>query len=149
MLNIILKKVNWGIKFKEDSLLIFNSRIETIKEKKYWTTLFDKNRCIVPMTGFYEWKKEGTRKVPYKIFLPDKPIFFVPALYTVDKQKIIYASLITTTPNKFIQSIHHRMPVIFDIKEALAFLSSGVEENLSHCLPYDDNKEMEAVKANI
>lgn len=128
--NYILKKIKWGIKFKEDSPLIFNSRIETIKGKKYWQSLFNKNKCIVPMSGFYEWKKEGTRKVPYKIFLPDKPIFFVPALYMMDKEKNIFASLVTTEPNKFIKPIHHRMPVIFDIKEAVSFMNNDIEKNL-------------------
>lgn len=57
--------MNWGIRFSIDSPLIFNSRIETIKEKRYWTNPFDRNRCVVPMTAFYEWKKEGARKQLY------------------------------------------------------------------------------------
>ena len=91
----------WGIKFEEESPLIFNSRIETIKEKKYWYNLFNKNRCLVPMTAFYEWKKEGVRKVPYRIFLPEEKLFFVPALY-LKKEEEFFTSLITTVPNLFI-----------------------------------------------
>jgi putative SOS response-associated peptidase YedK len=142
--NFTLSLMNWGIKFKEDSPLIFNSRIETIKEKKYWSSLFDRNRCIVPMSGFYEWKKEGTRKIPYRISLPDKEIFFVPALYYEDKQKNIYTSLITTTPNEFIKPIHHRMPVIFDLKTAIEFLQNDAKSNLDFCLPYISSCEMKA-----
>ncbi|MDQ7815855.1 MAG: SOS response-associated peptidase [Melioribacteraceae bacterium] len=142
--NFTLSHMNWGIKFKEDSPLIFNSRIETIKEKKYWSSLFDRDRCIVPMSGFYEWKKEGTRKIPYRISLPDKEIFFVPALYYEDKQKNIYTSLITTTPNEFIKPIHHRMPVIFDLKTAIEFLQNDAKSNLDFCLPYNSSFEMKA-----
>ena len=134
-----LAKVNWGIKFSEDSPLIFNSRIETIKEKKYWNTLFAKNKCIVPMTAFYEWKTEGKRKIKYRIFLPDEEIFFVPAIYHKDKKKI-FASLITTVPNKFIKEIHHRMPVIFDLENAISFLKDEVEDNLERCIPYSERK---------
>ena len=141
-----LSMVNWGIKFGTDSPLIFNSRIETIREKKFWFSLFDKNRCIVPMTGFYEWKKEGTRKVPHKISLPDKEIFYVPALYNLDKERNINTSLITTTPNKFIKQIHHRMPVIFDLKTAVEFLQNDAAKNLDLCIPYDDANKMEAEK---
>ena len=61
--NYFLTKVDWGIKFSKDSPLIFNSRIETIKEKEFWNYLFDRNRCIIPMTGFYEWKVQGTDKI--------------------------------------------------------------------------------------
>lgn len=142
--NFTLSLFNWGIKFKDDSPLIFNSRIETIKEKKYWFTLFDRNRCIVPMSGFYEWKKEGTKKIPYRISLPDREIFFVPALYYEDKQKNIFTSLITTTPNNFIKPIHHRMPIIFDLKTALDFLKNDAKSNLDFCLPYNDSFKMES-----
>lgn len=138
-----LAKVNWGIKFSEDTPLIFNSRIETIKEKKYWNTLFSKNKCIVPMTAFYEWKAEGKRKTKYRIFLPDQEIFFVPAIYHHDKEKNIFASLITTVPNKFIKQIHHRMPVIFDFTNAVSYLKDGVDKNFERCVPYNDKKKME------
>ncbi|RJP65236.1 MAG: hypothetical protein C4539_13525 [Ignavibacteriales bacterium] len=138
-----LTKVNWGIKFKEDSPLIFNSRIETIKEKSYWNTLLSKNKCIVPMTGFYEWKTENKKKVKYRIFLPDNDIFFVPAIYHRDKEDMIFASLITTTPNKFIEKIHHRMPVILDFANAISFLNDDNEINLKRLIPFDDRNKME------
>lgn len=140
-----LFRSNWGIKFSADSPLIFNSRIETIKEKKYWNTLFDKNRLLVPMSAFYEWKKEGTRKIPYRIFLPGVESFFVPALYHIDKDKNIFTSLITTTPNDFIKPIHHRMPVILKIKDAINYLIDDPEVNLLKCVPYAGKMELEQV----
>ncbi len=141
--NYKLSLTNWGIKFSEKSPLIFNSRIETIKEKKFWTMLFDKNRLLVPMSAFYEWKKEGARKIPYRIFLPDEEIFFVPALFSIYKDKKIYTSLITTTPNKFIKPIHHRMPVILKIKYGLNYLLDDLETNLSRCIPYSGKMDLE------
>lgn len=142
---------NWGIKFSSDSPLIFNSRIETIKEKKFWWSLFDKNRTIIPMTGFYEWKKESGRKIPYKIFLPGNKTFFVPAIYFNKKETSEpFASLITTTPNKFIKKIHHRMPVIFDeLNDALKFLNQDAKEIVEMCKPFDGEKEMELERASI
>ena len=140
--NYILTKVNWGIKFSKDSPLIFNSRIETIKEKEFWNYLFDHNRCIVPMTGFYEWKVQGTEKIKYKVYLPGQGLFFVPAVYELDKEKNICASLITTVPNKFISQIHHRMPVIFDFQQAVKFMTDDVQNNLQNCQPYDNKKVM-------
>lgn len=136
-----LVEMNWGIKFRDDTPLIFNSRLETIKEKPYWSGLFDKNRCIVPMTAFYEWKSEEGRKVPYRIYLTDEKYFFVPAVY-VQKNNEYYASLITTTPNSFIKKIHHRMPVILRKDEAAEFLSNSLSENFDICLPYKDADSM-------
>jgi putative SOS response-associated peptidase YedK len=138
-----LSLTNWGIKFSADSPLIFNSRIETIKEKPYWGKLFDKSRSLVPMSAFYEWKKEGTKKIPYRIFLPDAEIFFVPAIFHTDKDKNVFTSLITTTPNDFIKPIHHRMPVIFKIKEGIKFLTGDAESGLLKCVPYEGEMELE------
>ena len=142
--------MKWGIKFSEDSPLIFNSRIETIKSKKFWFNLFNKNRCLIPMTAFYEWKKEGSRKVPYRIFLKNEDMFFVPGLYIKPKESDeIQTSLITTTPNKFIKPIHHRMPVVFKFTEALNYLTEDAEQNLSKCIPFKENDLMNMQKAAI
>jgi putative SOS response-associated peptidase YedK len=76
--------------------------------------------------------------------LPEKDIFFVPAIYHKDKEKNIFASLITTSPNKFISEIHNRMPVILDFQNAISFLNDPSEENIKRCVPYNDENEMEA-----
>ena len=141
--DFFLSKTNWGIKFSPDSPLIFNSRIETIREKKFWQNLFDNNRLLVPMTGFYEWKKENNKKIPYRIYLPDEKIFFVPALFHVDKDQNIQTSLITTKPNEFIRKIHHRMPVILRITEGIQYLVGDKESNLNKCIPYTGEMLME------
>ncbi|MGE5497695.1 MAG: SOS response-associated peptidase family protein, partial [Syntrophothermus sp.] len=107
---------------------------------------FDTSRCIVPMSAFYEWKKEGSQKVPYRIFLKNEKFFFVPALY-VEKEREFYASLITTTPNRFIEKIHHRMPVILKINEALEYLKNDSEINLARCIPFASDEEMEMERA--
>ena len=141
--NYILNRTKWGIKFSDESPLIFNSRIETIKEKKYWMSLFSRNRSLVPMSAFYEWKKEDTKKIPYRIFLPDEKLFFVPALNFIDKDKNIFTSLITTTPNKFMQPIHHRMPVILKIKDGINYLINDPETNLTRCITYSGKMDLE------
>ena len=99
------------------------------------------------MSAFFEWKKEPTRKIPYRIFLPDEEIFFVPALNFIDKDKNVFTSLITTTPNKFIKPIHHRMPVILRIKEGINFLIDDPETNLTLCIPF--NGKMDCEPASI
>lgn len=146
--SIILEISNWGIKFKSDSPLIFNSRIETISEKPYWKKLFDKNRCLVPMTGFYEWKKSGKKKIPYRIFLPEEELFFVPALSTnINNQKFI--SLVTTEPNSFMKEIHHRMPVIIQKDQIKNFFENDVLTNIELCKPLADSAHMDLEPAEI
>lgn len=143
-----MQEMIWGIKFRQDSPLIFNSRIETIKEKPYWTNLFTTNKCVVPMTAFYEWKTEGKSKVPYRIFLEDERIFFVPAIY-LKNGNVCFASLITTTPNAFIKNIHHRMPVILKKDQALGFLNGSPEDNFSLCVPFQESDKMRMESVRI
>lgn len=140
----LLSSFQWGIKFSQSSPLIFNSRMETIIEKKFWRDSFNRNRCLIPMSAFYEWKKEGGKKVPYRIFLKTEDLFFVPALYYSNS-----ASLITTTPNEFIKPIHHRMPVIFTYKNAVSFLTNTADQNLKLCIPFPNPGMMEMEKVDL
>ena len=118
--------------------------METIMEKKFWQNTFNRNRCLIPMSAFYEWKKEGGKKVPYRIFLKTEGLFFVPALYYNNS-----ASLITTTPNNFIKPIHHRMPVIFTYKNAISFLTNTADQNLKLCIPFPNPEIMEMERVNL
>ena len=140
----LLSSYYWGIRFSKSSPLIFNSRMETIIEKKFWQNTFNRNRCLIPMSAFYEWKKEGGKKVPYRIFLKTEDLFFVPALYYNNS-----ASLITTTPNNFIKPIHHRMPVIFTYKNAISFLTNTADQNLKLCIPFPNPEIMEMERVNL
>ncbi|HZW39808.1 MAG TPA: SOS response-associated peptidase family protein [Ignavibacteriaceae bacterium] len=144
----LFKPMGWGIKFNTDSPLLFNSRIETIKSKDFWLNLYNTNRCIVPMTGFYEWKKEEDKKVPYRIFLEDYDYFFVPALYS-SKNGLPFASLITTTTNNFMKTLHHRMPVILLPDKGMNYLTNTLEENLINCIPLDDSIKMRATIVDL
>ena len=145
----LLSSFQWGIKFSQSSPLIFNSRMETIIEKKFWKDSFNRNRCLIPMTAFHEWKKEGGKKVAYRIFLKTEDLFFIPALYYINNENTYSASLITTTPNDFIKPIHHRMPVIFTYGNAVSFLTNTVEQNLKLCIPFPNPEIMEMEKVNL
>ena len=49
---------------------MFNARAESLTEKPAFKRLVGSRRCIIPADGFYEWRKEGKRKVPMWVFLP-------------------------------------------------------------------------------
>ena len=144
----ILKNFSWGIKFPgEKSPLIFNSRIETISDKPYWRKLFNKNRCLIPATAFYEWTTIEKTKIPQKISFESMPLFFIAGIYvTIDDG--IFASMITTTPNSSIAKIHNRMPVILNKEEGINFLSANAADALSLCHPLNDNLKTDITLAN-
>lgn len=132
--NFIISNSSWGIKFNSsDKLpLIFNSRIETINSKAYWKKLFINFRCLVPATGFLEWKTEGSKKIPQKISLINDDIFFFAGIFVGNPDgKLV--SIITTEPNDFMKNIHRRMPVIFQTKDAIDYLKNEFDTAYELC----------------
>jgi putative SOS response-associated peptidase YedK len=138
-----IKNYFWGIQFDKvkKSPLIFNSRIETIKDKKYWMQLFYENRCLLPATAFFEWKEINKTKIPHRIFLPDEDFFFIPSIF-LKMEDYYYVSMITTQPNTFMKNIHKRMPVIFKKKEGFEFLMKEPKKAFDMCFPLSDNVKM-------
>lgn len=133
-----LMRMKWGIRFDPEnkSPLIFNSRDDTVKEKEFWQKLFDQNRLLIPMFGFYEWVDKGLKKkVKTKITLVNKEIFLVPGLYRQNNEGVNEFTLITTSPNKFMTEIHNRMPVIFDDQNSFNYFTDSSEENYEKLKP--------------
>lgn len=145
-----LKNYFWGIQFDKTkkSPLIFNSRIETIREKKYWTQLFYRSRCLLPATAFYEWKEFNKKKIPHRIFLPDEDFFFIPSIF-LKMEDYYYISMITTEPNTFMKKIHNRMPVILNKKEGINFLMTEPKNALEMCKSLSDNIKIECEIMNF
>ena len=93
-----------------------NARAETLTELPSFKSLVTRCRCIIPADGFYEWRKEGKRKVPMWVHLKTKEPFGLAGLWDVwrkpDGKKMESFTIITTEPNELIEPIHNRMPMI-------------------------------------
>jgi putative SOS response-associated peptidase YedK len=93
-----------------------NARAERLRENPVFRHLVRNRRCLVPASGFYEWKTEGKRKVPFYFHLPESPLFAFAGLYdtwkTPDGSSLATYTIITCRPNPLIAGIHDRMPVI-------------------------------------
>ena len=95
---------------------LINARSETIDEKPSFKHSFQKRRCLIVASGFYEWQKRGSNKSPYFIHFKDKKSFCFAGIYdnwkSPDGDKITSCSIITTKASDNLKNIHHRMPVI-------------------------------------
>lgn len=141
-----LTKMKWGIRFNPEmkSPLIFNSRDDTIKDKPFWWEIFDKNRILIPMFGFFEWQDVGRKKkLKTKITVQGKEIFLVPGLYRVTEEGINEFTLITTSPNEFMSRIHSRMPVILDDENVFYYFTDSAEDNHKKLKPTKSAMAME------
>jgi putative SOS response-associated peptidase YedK len=105
---------SWVKDPKEFKGNLFNARAETLNDKPSFKKPFKNQRCIVPALGFYEWKKEGSTKTPHFIHREDGNLLALAGLYDNWNDELFSYTIITTTPNQVMESIHDRMPVILE-----------------------------------
>ena len=104
-----------------DQYSMINAKAEEITEKRSFKGAYEKRRCIVPMSGFFEWQKSGTgrNKKPYCIRPKDDPIMSLAGIWEHWKSQdgtheVHSYAIITTDANERMKEIHSRMPVILD-----------------------------------
>ncbi len=98
---------------------LINARSETASGRAAFRQAFRKRRCIIPASGFYEWRREDKRKQPFYIRPVDRsPIAFA-GLWEEwrdpdrpDAPLLESFTILTTEPNVLVRDIHNRMPVI-------------------------------------
>jgi putative SOS response-associated peptidase YedK len=119
--------LKWGLIpswSKDDSFAakLINARAETLAEKASFRDAYKKRRCLIPATGFYEWKKTADGKQPHYFFMKEKEAFGFGGLWEewLDKESgelVETCTIITTEANEILQPIHERMPVIIGQKD--------------------------------
>ncbi|WP_405117841.1 SOS response-associated peptidase [Paenibacillus sp. FSL H8-0317] len=132
-----LGSLRWGLVpvwAKDDKIgnKMINARSETLAEKPAFKRLVGSKRCIVPCSGFFEWRKEGTAKTPMRILMKDNSIFSLAGLYDTwtdpDGNKLSTCTIITTEPNSLMEDIHNRMPVILRPEDEAEWLGRDNED---------------------
>ncbi len=122
---------SWAKDMKIGASLI-NARGETVAEKPAFRTAFRRRRCLIPADGFYEWKRDGSQKTPYLMTLQDESLFAFAGLWDRWKSPsggtIESCSVITTTPNELMATLHDRMPVILSPANYHVWLDPSVED---------------------
>ena len=95
---------------------MINARSETAATKPTFRKPLRERRCLILADGFYEWKREGTRKQPYYIKLQNGDPFAFAGLWdrwqSANGQFLETCTILTTPPNALVAPIHDRMPVI-------------------------------------
>ena len=127
---------------------MINARAETIQEKPSFRSAFQRRRALVPASGFYEWKKEGSTKTPFFIGMKEmKPLAFAGLWerWIHDNNFLETFTILTTDANQLILPIHDRMPVIIpvDFYDIWLFPDTEIPQILSLLHPFPD-KEMQA-----
>lgn len=124
----------------EDALEVrnrtLNARAETIFEKPSFREPIRQRRCLIPASGFFDWRHADEQKIPYYITVKDCPILSFAGIYDTWYNKLtnedVYTySIITTKANKMMSYIHNtnfRMPVILHPDDERRWLDPTLSE---------------------
>ncbi len=112
----------------------FNARSESIFEKPSFRESIVSRRCLIPATGFFEWKDVNGKKYPHFISLKDNSIFSFAGIYdqwTDGENSYQTFSIITTEANHLMAEIHNtkkRMPLILEQKDENKWLNKDLDQ---------------------
>ena len=131
-----LVEMQWGLipswsKEPRAQFSTINARAETITKSPVFRGPFKSQRCLVPASGFYEWRQTGQGKQPYCIRLKEEDLFAFAGLYDVwrdrEGNELYSYTIITTPPNDLVAPIHNRMPVILEQEDEQVWLDNEAD----------------------
>lgn len=99
---------------------LINARKETISTQTSFRMPIRQRRCLVLADSFYEWKREGTEKIPYRIKMKEQEVMVMAGIWDEwykDDYALRSFSIVTTPANEEMKEIYDRMPVILKTEE--------------------------------
>ena len=113
----------------------FNARAETVKAKPFFRDAFKRSRCLIPVSGYYEWQNTQGGKQPWYFTARDgSPALTVAGLWDEWKNRetgepLRSCTMIITEPNDFVAAVHDRMPVLLTEQQFQPWLTgeAGLE----------------------
>jgi len=134
---LVLKMRRWGLvpfwakDIKIGSKLI-NARSETVAEKPAFRAAFRSRRCLIPASGFFEWKRRDGSRQPYFFTLKNGGVMSFAGLWERwkggDGEVVESCTILTTAANSLMEPLHNRMPVIIDPGDYDLWLETAVTE---------------------
>lgn len=102
-----------------------NARAESVEEQPAFRDAYNNRRCLVLANSFFEWKKMGRHKIPYRFILQSEEPFAFAGLWSKDwRSDHPTFAILTTAAKEYMKPIHDRMPVILDVQTERKWLSA-------------------------
>jgi putative SOS response-associated peptidase YedK len=140
---------SWAKDIKAGNRMI-NARCEGVAEKPAFREALQRRRCIVPASGFFEWKQAGRHKQPFAVTLPDEPLFGFAGLWERwrrgEGDYVETFTIVTTDANDSVAAIHDRMPVIVPHHAIDAWLAGPAEEAAKLLAPWQGAMTLRPVR---
>jgi putative SOS response-associated peptidase YedK len=104
-----------------------NAKAETAADSPAFSRALRQQRCIIPADAFYEWDRSHRPPQPYAIGRVDGDVLPLAGLWTQARGDFTTAAILTTSPNREMRSLHHRMPVIVGPVDIDAWLAEDAQ----------------------
>ena len=141
--------MRWGLvprwsKEINSKYTMINARDDRILTTRSYTGPFKNQRCLIPASGFYEWKR-GPKQArwPMRFTLKSEDTFAFAGIWEragPGDNEVLSCSIITTAANRLVGTIHERMPVILapgDYQHWMDPQNESVEDLLELLQSYD------------
>jgi putative SOS response-associated peptidase YedK len=121
----------------------FNARAETAETKPFFRDAFKRTRCMIPMSGYFEWQATADGKQPWYFTAADgSPLLTAAGLWDEWKdrasgEQIKSCTMIITEPNDFVAEIHDRMPALLTEDQFAPWLSGEAGTEMLKPAPND------------
>ncbi len=113
----------WSKTLKDKKLATLNARAETVTTKPFLRDAFRRTRCLIPISGYYEWQDTSDGEQPWYFTAGDgSPALTVAGLWDQWKnpesgEPLKSCTMIITEPNDFVAEVHNRMPMLLTEKQ--------------------------------
>src|ERR1700742_4607467 len=149
--------MRWGLvpywsKYERIGVRMINAKAETITTAPAFREAIKYRRCLVPADAFYEWQKlDAKNRQPFAIAMRDGKPYALAGLWEKWKDhkagtELLTFCVITTDPNKVVEVLHDRMPVILPAKDYDRWLRADPEHPPVDLLRAFDADKMTAWK---
>lgn len=132
----------WGLlphwKKDESGPPLFNARAETVATKPSFRDAFKRQRCVVPMDGYYEWQDTGQGRVPHFVSLGEGRMLWAAGLWATGLDRLS-ATIVTTDSLAPMEWLHDRLPRLLAEDEIEQWLTGTPDDatELLHPTPVE------------
>jgi putative SOS response-associated peptidase YedK len=132
----VAREFRWGLipHWAKDQAIGYktiNARGETVAAKPAFRAAFRQRRCLVPASGFYEWKVLPGGRQPYLVRLKSGALLSFAGLWESwagPEGEVRTFTIITTAPNELMARIHERMPAIVARNQYARWLDPSLQD---------------------
>ncbi len=126
---------SWWKKKANEIPATFNARAETVATKPMFRSSFRKKRCLIPVSGYYEWMKMPDGKQPFYFTAANSEVLTIAGLWDEwsdieSGRPIKSCTMIVTDANEFARKVHDRMPVFLAPDEFQSWLNGKAGEEI-------------------